>query len=125
VVRKCRIDHRGSIVKTTVVHYSSVMTREDPQVKLRLPEEMRDLIAALAKQNNRSMNAEIVARLEVSLAMEEGFTDTEKLFLQGALSVIRNMRTQRLAQDSDAKKQPAEESEHQLTRTRHRRPVTK
>jgi hypothetical protein len=42
------------------------MTREDPQMKLRLPEEMRDRIAEQAKANNRSMNSEIVARLESS-----------------------------------------------------------
>ena len=38
---------------------------------IRFPEGMRDRIAELAKSNNRSMNAEIVARLERSLA-EEG-----------------------------------------------------
>lgn len=34
---------------------------------VRLPDGMRDKIAELAKQNSRSMNAEIVARLERSL----------------------------------------------------------
>lgn len=38
-------------------------------MKLRLPEEMRDRIAELAKQNGRSMNAEIVRRLEWSLSL--------------------------------------------------------
>ena len=33
---------------------------------LRLPDGMRDAIAASAKANNRSMNAEIVARLQKS-----------------------------------------------------------
>lgn len=37
------------------------------QFVLRLPDGMRDRIAAEAKTNNRSMNAEIVARLERSL----------------------------------------------------------
>jgi hypothetical protein len=79
-------------------------SRTAEQFVVRLPEGMRDRIAESAKLNNRSMNAEIVARLEVSLATEEGFTDTEKLFLEGALSVIRNMRAQRLAGAADAKK---------------------
>ena len=96
------MNHRGSIVKTTVVHYSRLMTREDPQLKLRLPEEMRDRIATAAKQNNRSMNAEILARLEVSLATEEGFSRNERLFLEGALAVIRNMRAERLAGEKKA-----------------------
>lgn len=38
-------------------------------MKLRLPEEMRDRIAELAKQNNRSMNAEILNRLEWALSL--------------------------------------------------------
>lgn len=37
-------------------------------MKLRLPEEMRDRIAEQAKQNGRSMNSEIVARLEASFS---------------------------------------------------------
>ncbi|WP_208281459.1 Arc family DNA-binding protein [Massilia oculi] len=39
----------------------------DAQMKLRLPHELRETIAALAKQNSRSMNSEIVARLEKSI----------------------------------------------------------
>lgn len=37
---------------------------------LRLPDGMRDRIAEAAKRNRRSMNAEIVARLEMSLETE-------------------------------------------------------
>ncbi|QGA57243.1 Arc family DNA-binding protein [Brucella sp. 2280] len=40
------------------------MSREDPQIKLRLPEALRDSIKAHAEANGRSMNAEIVARIE-------------------------------------------------------------
>ena len=44
---------------------------------VRLPDGMRDQIAEAAKANNRSMNAEIVARLVVSFApssnLEEAF----------------------------------------------------
>lgn len=40
------------------------MAREDPQLKLRLNEELKDQIVQSAERNNRSMNAEIVARLE-------------------------------------------------------------
>lgn len=39
------------------------MSREDPQLKLRLTAEMRDEIRDAALANGRSMNAEIVARL--------------------------------------------------------------
>ncbi len=42
------------------------MAREDPQMKLRLPEQLRDQVAEAAGQNGRSLNAEIVKRLEWS-----------------------------------------------------------
>lgn len=37
---------------------------------IRFPDGMRDFIAAVAKENGRSMNAEILFRLEASLAEE-------------------------------------------------------
>lgn len=40
------------------------MAREDPQLKLRLTEEMKARVTEAARANNRSVNAEIVARLE-------------------------------------------------------------
>ena len=40
----------------------------DPQYKLRLPAELRDKIKESAGTHNRSMNADIVARLEDSFA---------------------------------------------------------
>ncbi|KAA9181991.1 MULTISPECIES: Arc family DNA-binding protein [Delftia] len=42
-------------------------SRTADQFVVRFPDGMRDQIAALAKANNRSMNAEIVARLQGSL----------------------------------------------------------
>lgn len=56
-----------SIVNTTVVHDNVSMTREDPQMKLRLPADLKDQLAALAEANGRSLNAEVVIRLEESL----------------------------------------------------------
>lgn len=43
--------------------------QRDPQYKLRWPEDLRDKIMESAKNNNRSINAEICARLEQSLAL--------------------------------------------------------
>lgn len=43
-------------------------SRTADQFVVRFPDGMRDQIAALAKANNRSMNAEIVARLQQTLA---------------------------------------------------------
>lgn len=45
----------------------------EPQYKLRLSEELRDKIKESAKAHNRSMNADIVARLESSFAINESY----------------------------------------------------
>ncbi|EGT4313444.1 MULTISPECIES: Arc family DNA-binding protein [Cronobacter] len=42
------------------------MSREDPQLRIRLPIELKTKVEESAKTNGRSMNAEIVQRLEVS-----------------------------------------------------------
>jgi hypothetical protein len=44
------------------------VTRDSDKFMLRLPDGMRDRIAAEAKLNNRSMNAEIISRLDDSLS---------------------------------------------------------
>lgn len=44
------------------------MSREDPQLKLRLPEELKSAVELGASANHRSTNAEIVSRLELSFA---------------------------------------------------------
>lgn len=45
----------------------AVTTRESDKFMLRLPDGMREAIRLAAEANNRSMNAEIVARLAESL----------------------------------------------------------
>lgn len=61
------------------------MSREDPQMKIRLPAELKDQIEAASKELGRSMNMEIVARLQRSFdadqaveqaAFEHGFERT-------------------------------------------------
>lgn len=47
-----------------------------PQYNLRWPEELRQKVAQSAKEHNRSMNADIVARLEKSFEPELKFTET-------------------------------------------------
>ena len=41
--------------------------RNDPQYKLRMPPDMHRDLKAFAKANHRSMNAEIIHRLEAGL----------------------------------------------------------
>lgn len=65
------------------------MAREDPQMKLRLPIELKALVEEAAMEAGRSINAEIVHRLANSFAeevasqkpatMAELLTATEKL----------------------------------------------
>ncbi len=47
------------------------MSREDPQLRIRLPIELKEKIEGSAKANNRSMNAEIIFRLNLSYLLEE------------------------------------------------------
>lgn len=46
------------------------MSREDPQFRIRLPAELKEKIEGVAKDNGRSLNAEIVHRLATSFVNE-------------------------------------------------------
>ena len=52
-----------------MVTETSSTGRESDKFMLRLPDGMRDTLKEQAKANNRSLNAEIVARLEKSLGL--------------------------------------------------------
>lgn len=54
------------------VRHQCVMSRDDPHFRLRVPTELKTRIEAAAAENNRSMNAEIVARLEASFQGLDG-----------------------------------------------------
>lgn len=43
----------------------------EPQYKLRMPHELKDKIKSSAENKNRSMNADIVARLEQTFKQED------------------------------------------------------
>lgn len=53
------------------------MSRNDPQMKLRLPLEIKNEIERIAKDSGRSMNAEIVRRLEWVLNDGRGWYDVD------------------------------------------------
>ena len=44
------------------------MARKDPQFQLRMPQDLKSQVETAATINNRSINAEIVARLEASVS---------------------------------------------------------
>lgn len=58
---------------------------------VRLPDGMRERIAVAAKANNRSMNAEIVARLEDTFSLEESSMSPDS---QQILNVMRKMQAE-------------------------------
>ncbi|MVT28158.1 Arc family DNA-binding protein [Acidovorax citrulli] len=59
------------------------MKQTDPQYKLRIPPDLKEQIETAAKESGRSMNAEIVARLEDSFAARNDGT------VLAAMDVVR------------------------------------
>lgn len=66
------------------------MSREDPQLRIRLPIELKEKIEESSKLNNRSMNAEIVQRLEGSFFSEP--TADEIISAKDALIVVNRAK---------------------------------
>ncbi|MDC9615593.1 Arc family DNA-binding protein [Xenorhabdus khoisanae] len=66
------------------------MSREDPQLRIRLPIELKEKIEETAKANSRSMNAEIVQRLDVSF-LNEPAAD-ELISAKDAIHIISNAK---------------------------------
>ena len=73
------------------------MTREDPQMKIRLTDDLKKSIERAAHESGRSMNAEIVARLQKSFESPGDETAVDKL----AVAVITLKLVQRLVDDAD------------------------
>lgn len=82
---------------------------EQVQVNFRMPVELRDRIRAAAEANHRSMNAEIIARLEetfvppIDLPPEEIQLDTDELvrmdrIMREFAELIANRRSRGLAE---------------------------
>lgn len=88
----------------------------EPQYKLRLSEELRDKIKESAQQHNRSMNADIVLRLEESFKLEthphkipmdvsatDDWIEKSGLTPEQMGEVIRQLAFERIAQIIDDK----------------------
>jgi hypothetical protein len=65
--------------------------RGSDQFVVRFPEGMRDRIAALAAANGRSMNAELIDRLEKSMSYKDNMHDLEKS-VSDLWLLVRNYR---------------------------------
>ena len=60
-----------------------------PQYNLRWPEELRQKVAQSAKEHNRSMNADIVARLEQSFSAPE---TTQSLLEEAVMLTLKAVK---------------------------------
>jgi uncharacterized membrane protein YccC len=92
-------------------HYHRRMPKPPSQIAdkyiVRLPDGMRDRIAEAAKANNRSMNAEIVARLEASFGTPLSAASPD--VLQHLLTLAEEIQalSRRMGESHDASKQRA------------------
>jgi hypothetical protein len=85
----------GAFICTTVV-YDWFMAREDPQMKIRLPEALKRLVDESAAESGRTLNAEIVHRLEQSYNPAPGqpfdmerFVDLKTDILKDVLELLK------------------------------------
>ncbi|CDG88424.1 Arc family DNA-binding protein [Xenorhabdus bovienii] len=46
------------------------MSREDPQLRVRIPAELKEILEQRAKENRRTLTAEIVSRLEATTVQD-------------------------------------------------------
>ncbi|HED4877395.1 TPA: Arc family DNA-binding protein [Stenotrophomonas maltophilia] len=76
------------------------MSREAPQFKLRMPDDLKQVIEDSARANGRSMNAEIVGRLEQSLeAPKVTLTDAQAAAL--ADEIMAKIETRKISEPAE------------------------
>ncbi|MBD9675528.1 Arc family DNA-binding protein [Pseudomonas sp. PDM18] len=78
------------------------MKQTDPQYKLRIPEDVKSALEEAAKESKRSLNAEIVARLERSIEADKiGLTadlmDTLALQAILTLTLLNDLDTEKMS----------------------------
>lgn len=73
------------------------MSREDPQLKIRLPLELKEKITQSATDHGRSINSEVVARLEESFDVYEKTFD---VYQKTMISQAQLIESQRLLEES-------------------------
>ncbi|WP_228129481.1 Arc family DNA-binding protein [Acinetobacter bereziniae] len=67
------------------------MSREDPQLKIRLPIELKDKITESASNLGRSINADVIARLESSFENQGKTSDQEVILLKERLNDVTGL----------------------------------
>jgi hypothetical protein len=66
----------------TTAHLSQSTSREQDKFVVRLPDGLRPEIAVVARNNHRSMNGEIIFRLQHSLKLEQIQDEQSNLITQ-------------------------------------------
>lgn len=62
--------YRNAIPIRTTVVYDPAMSRTDAQMKIRLPDDLREAIEAAATAAGRTLNAEVVQRLSATFTVD-------------------------------------------------------
>ncbi|MGR3464076.1 Arc family DNA-binding protein [Limimaricola sp.] len=77
----------------------------DPQFKLRLPASLKEQIEVAADKNNRSMNSEIVARLQASFNLPhqngDGTFYTPNWLIEKLISALEEQRDKKGSDEND------------------------
>ncbi|WLS07184.1 Arc family DNA-binding protein [Shinella sumterensis] len=68
-----------------------IVAREDAQLKLRLTDELKAKVAEAARSNGRSVNAEIVMRLEESFGGEQNLWDEVNRLTDTVQDLVRRL----------------------------------
>ncbi|MEX2952583.1 Arc family DNA-binding protein [Serratia fonticola] len=68
------------------------MSREDPQLRIRLPIELKEKVEESAKESGRSMNAEIVQRLDASFLRD--IPTDELISAKEALHIVQKAKNE-------------------------------
>lgn len=88
------MDPSGSVVNTFLgPSIIRAMKHDLPQFKLRLPADLKDRLETAAAEKDRTLTAEIVARLEASFTANEDLVDTFKLLIhQAAQELVKEQK---------------------------------
>lgn len=57
------------------------MTKRDPQLNIRLPQELKDRLTVLAGKNKRSVNTEAVEAIKMAILLEEKSEPSQSSFM--------------------------------------------
>ena len=74
----CVYSARCGIAVNANVRHRCVMARDDPHFRLRIPEALKQRVQEAADGSRRSMNAEVIDRLEASFLMGDDYVEMEE-----------------------------------------------